>query len=198
MSCGHDSFMADADRLTGKNPRADDTWGPPFQLQSLRCYDMFPFTPHIETLGVFVRERVGDGRRPESIEPDRLQVSPEEKLQCQFFIGIEQDAEFNVRQRIFGERGHHMKVIAKQTGAKLRLRGRGSGFKEGPERRVSSDPLMLCVSSTEDAGHQEAVRLVEELLTDVHNQYREFCHSTGRRAPNLEVVVNHGPRPGSR
>ncbi|OLQ02657.1 putative RNA methyltransferase pc1998 [Symbiodinium microadriaticum] len=63
------------------------------------CYDMFPFTEHIETLGIFVREEVGDGKPPESIdtwrkdnELDMLQVSQE-------------DLEFNVRQRIFGERG---------------------------------------------------------------------------------------------
>ncbi|CAE7271534.1 unnamed protein product [Symbiodinium sp. CCMP2592] len=198
MSCGHESFMADADRLTGRNPKADASFGPPFRLLSLRCYDMLPFTEHIETLGVFVREEVGDGKPPESVERDMLQISPEEKLQCQFLIGIEQDSEFNVRQRIFGERGHHMKIIAKRTGAKLRLRGLGSGFKEGPERVVSSDPLMLCVSSTDDQGHQEAVRLVEELLTGVHNQYRDFCSSTGRRIPALKVEVNHGPRPGSR
>lgn len=30
---------------------------------------------------------------------------------------------------------------------KLRLRGKGSNFKEGPERMESQDPLNLCVSS---------------------------------------------------
>jgi hypothetical protein len=30
---------------------------------------------------------------------------------------------------------------------KLRLRGRGSGYKEGPEKRESQEPLHLCVSS---------------------------------------------------
>ena len=30
---------------------------------------------------------------------------------------------------------------------KLRLRGQGSGFKEGPEKRESYEPLHLCVSS---------------------------------------------------
>lgn len=57
MSCGHTSFMEDADRLIGKDPSASgEGWGPPFQLAALACYDMFPFTPHVETLGVFLRE----------------------------------------------------------------------------------------------------------------------------------------------
>ena len=30
---------------------------------------------------------------------------------------------------------------------KLRLRGKGSGFKEGPRQEESSEPLNLCVSS---------------------------------------------------
>lgn len=30
---------------------------------------------------------------------------------------------------------------------KLRLRGKGSGFKEGPKQEESNEPLHLCVSS---------------------------------------------------
>lgn len=51
MACGHQSFMADADRLTGRDPAASGKgWGPPFQLVALNCYDMFPMTSHIEVL----------------------------------------------------------------------------------------------------------------------------------------------------
>lgn len=56
MSCGYDSFMADADQLTGRNPSSvGASWAKPFRLAALSCYDMFPFTSHIETLGIFVR-----------------------------------------------------------------------------------------------------------------------------------------------
>mmetsp|Transcript_38364 Transcript_38364/g.105677 ORF Transcript_38364/g.105677 Transcript_38364/m.105677 type:complete len:610 (+) Transcript_38364:53-1882(+) len=50
MSCGHESFMADADRLTSARGI-----GVPFELTAFVAYDMFPFTPHIESLGVFTR-----------------------------------------------------------------------------------------------------------------------------------------------
>ena len=30
---------------------------------------------------------------------------------------------------------------------KIRLRGKGSGYKEGPEKKESNDPLELCLSS---------------------------------------------------
>jgi len=56
MSCGPESFMQDADRLTGRDPSAHgEGWGPVFKLVDLKCYDMFPFTDHIETVGIFIR-----------------------------------------------------------------------------------------------------------------------------------------------
>ncbi len=47
-------------------------------------------------------------------------------------VGIENDNEFNVTRRIIGPTGSHMKRIINEAGGntKVRLRGRGSGFKE--------------------------------------------------------------------
>eukprot|EP00931_Biecheleriopsis_adriatica_P115649 TRINITY_DN91416_c0_g1_i1.p1 TRINITY_DN91416_c0_g1~~TRINITY_DN91416_c0_g1_i1.p1 ORF type:complete len:594 (-),score=92.51 TRINITY_DN91416_c0_g1_i1:139-1920(-) len=56
MSCGHESFAHDADLLTRGATRArGNAWGAPFRLAALACYDMFPYTSQIETLGIFVR-----------------------------------------------------------------------------------------------------------------------------------------------
>lgn len=194
MSCGHDSFMADAERLmSGTNAGA-------FQLKSLSCYDMFPYTPHLEILGIFRRNQ---GTRP-AIRRDvrantvQAQADQGQKLQCQFIIGIEQDRAFNVKQRLLGTRGHHVKLIAQRADCKLRLRGWGSGFKEGPRRRESMDPLMLCISSKNESKHREAVELVQGLVEDVYQQYRSFKDARGEVAPELKVQINHGPRPGSR
>jgi len=120
------------------------------------------------------------------------------KMQCQFYIGIEEDAKFKVTRKILGPHGQHMKSIAEASGAKLRLRGRGSGFLEGAEQRESSDELMLCVSSTDQAGYDEARRLVQELLERVYKEYRTFCRKAGWSAGDLRIHVHDGPRPGSR
>lgn len=40
-------------------------------------------------------------------------------------------------------------AIAKRTGAKLRVRGQGSGHKEGAQNVESNEPLMLCISCPE-------------------------------------------------
>merc|ERR1719224_338529 len=53
------------------------------------------------------------------------------KYTCRFLIGIENDKEFQVARRIIGAKGANMKKVVKQTEAKLRLRGAGSGYFEG-------------------------------------------------------------------
>lgn len=53
-------------------------------------------------------------------------------------------------------------------GVKLRLRGRGSGFLEGPEQRESNDPLNLCVSSKDKEKFIFACQEVEKLLDKVY------------------------------
>eukprot|EP00932_Pfiesteria_piscicida_P023059 SRR837773.9796.p1 GENE.SRR837773.9796~~SRR837773.9796.p1 ORF type:complete len:257 (+),score=39.98 SRR837773.9796:32-772(+) len=120
------------------------------------------------------------------------------KPQCQFFIGIEEEPTFQVKSRVLGPHGQHMKTIAKATGAKLRLRGRGSGFLEGEEQAESTDELMLCVSTQDWASYQEAVRRVSKLLTDVYRQYDAFARKAGLVVRPLAVSMHEGPRPGSR
>mmetsp|Transcript_45919 Transcript_45919/g.103015 ORF Transcript_45919/g.103015 Transcript_45919/m.103015 type:complete len:378 (+) Transcript_45919:96-1229(+) len=119
------------------------------------------------------------------------------KCQCQYIIGIEEEARFRVCRRLLGQKGQHMKDIATNTGAKLRLRGRGSKFLEGPEQKESSDPLMLCVSVPDPASYEEAKHLVSSLLEDIYAQYREFQQSEGLKPKNLKVNLHEGPRPGS-
>jgi len=119
------------------------------------------------------------------------------KLQCQFVIGIEEDSKFRVVRKVLGPAGANMKRINLETGAKLRLRGRGSKFLEGPEQKESQDPLMLCVSAPDQEAYERTVELVQEVLEGVYSEYREFCSNTGQTAPDLAVALHHGARDGS-
>ena len=78
------------------------------------------------------------------------------KFTCRFDIQIPNESEFRVARKIIGYKGSNMKRIIDmcrikdtmgQFGVKLRLRGKGSGFKEGPDNKESNDDLHLCVSS---------------------------------------------------
>merc|ERR1712216_1012228 len=108
---------------------------------------------------------------------------------CRYNVCVEQDRAFNVVRKLLGDKGSHMKAIAENTGAKLRIRGRGSGFLEGPEKREASDePLMLCISATSQEGFDMAAEDVESLLTHVQQEYSNFCRERGILSPQLEVV----------
>jgi len=122
------------------------------------------------------------------------------KLQCQFTVGIEDDSKFRVVKRIIGNGGENMKRIAELSGAKLRLRGRGSKFLEGPEQQESTDGLMLCLSSQEKAGYEHAKELVTELLKNIYHSYDVFCQKPGKMPPakSLGVQLHEGYREGSR
>jgi hypothetical protein len=117
-----------------------------------------------------------------------------QKLLCRYTVGIEQDRAFNVVQKLLGDRGSHMKSIAANTGSKLRIRGRGSGFLEGPDQKEASDePLMLCISASTREGFDGAVEDVESLLEYVHDQYRTFCQDRKLPAPRLSIVQDEQP-----
>jgi len=116
------------------------------------------------------------------------------KLQCQFIIGIEEDPAFKVVKQIIG----HTKRIALSTDTKLRLRGRGSKFLEGPMMRESTEDLMLCVSGQDMAGFENAKQLISELLQNIYKDYEVFCSKAGKKAPALAIQLHEGYREGSR
>lgn len=118
------------------------------------------------------------------------------KYTCRFDIQIDNDKEFHVARRIIGQKGANMKRIVKQAGydAKLRLRGRGSGFLEGAQKQESQEPLHLCVSCKDYAGYKAAIEQVEELLSQVYEEYREYCAIRNQIYPhNLSLVIHEHP-----
>jgi hypothetical protein len=118
------------------------------------------------------------------------------KYTCRFDIQIENDKDFHVARRIIGQKGCNMKRIVKQAGydAKLRLRGRGSGFLEGSQKQESQEPLHLCVSCKEFEGYKSAVDQVDELLREIYREFKEYCMMKGQTYPeNLRVIMQENP-----
>lgn len=122
--------------------------------------------------------------------------SPGDKHQCQFMINIEADNAFLVKGRLMGRGGSYMKDIVLKAGfgTKLRLRGRGSGFLEGPAEKESSDPLMLCVSAHTTDAYEEAKRLTIELIEGIYDDYHGFI---AKKGPRLQVDLHEGARQGA-
>mmetsp|Transcript_5702 Transcript_5702/g.13146 ORF Transcript_5702/g.13146 Transcript_5702/m.13146 type:complete len:336 (-) Transcript_5702:83-1090(-) len=169
------------------------------RAKAWRAYDSGKYAdaPASEACGQYVDKyfEIGEGARDSQYE-ERSERN--QKRQCQFIIGIEEDPMFRVGRRLLGPNGSHMKAIAAKTGCRLRLRGRGSWFLEGPNQEESSDPLMLCVSSPSEKDHLKAVHLIEELLRSVYAEFQDFCEKEGWPVPELRVRRNEGARKGAR
>ena len=118
-----------------------------------------------------------------------IQNTSSSKLTARFDVMIENDDEFQVARRIIGAKGINMKTIVEKCCkglngpahdiVKLRLRGKGSGFKEGPERMESIDRLHICVSSKYQDRLQMAAGEVEKLLDAVYVEYDSFRRARG-------------------
>jgi len=99
------------------------------------------------------------------------------KYLCTYFVGIEDGPEFTVAKRIIGPQGRNMKYIADEAqGSKIRLRGKGSMFKERETGFESKEPLQINVSVTGRQGYKRAKELVSQLLREI---YFEFFKAFG-------------------
>jgi len=63
---------------------------------------------------------------------------------------------------------------------KLRLRGKGSGFKEGPRQEESKEPLHLCISSRFYDKYKIACDMAQELLLNVYEEFKKYCEKLKR------------------
>jgi len=102
---------------------------------------------------------------------------------------IAEDDKFKAAKYLIGRGGSNMKHIAEETGAKLRVRGRGSGHLEGPCMQEASDPLMLCISAPTQDGFDAARDRVEQIFEKMFDTYRAHCKRTGREEPELVLEV---------
>lgn len=71
---------------------------------------------------------------------------------------------------------------------KLRLRGKGSGYKEGPDKWESSEPLHLCISSKFYKKYTEACQLVEALLNDIYWEFNNYLVYNGKQARDFKIT----------
>lgn len=100
-------------------------------------------------------------------------------------------------KRIIGKGGRNMKEIVEKAGvnAKLRLRGKGSGFVEHNTDKESEEPLQLCISCTGATGYDISVQHVDRLLREIYSDYDHWCHQKGlpNRAPAINMRERRGP-----
>ncbi|WEW55459.1 hypothetical protein PRK78_000890 [Emydomyces testavorans] len=95
---------------------------------------------------------------------------PEERIP----IGLEPLPGFNLRAQVVGQGGQYVKHIQQETGCRVQIKGRGSGFKEHGTNQESDEPMYLHVLGPDASEVQKAKELCEDLLANVREQYERF------------------------
>ncbi|KAJ1951905.1 hypothetical protein EC988_003843, partial [Linderina pennispora] len=101
-------------------------------------------------------------------------------------VGIESERGFNVRAKLIGTGGENMKYIQNTTGARVQVRGRGSGFIENATGLESDEDMHLFISAPTEDITLQAMYYSKSLIGTIHEQYKEFKEHGPRRPERYE------------
>ncbi|KAJ6441983.1 hypothetical protein O9K51_05534 [Purpureocillium lavendulum] len=92
---------------------------------------------------------------------------PEEKIT----VGLESLPGFNIRAQIVGAGGAYVKHIQSETGCRVQIKGRGSGYLENATGRESEEDMFLHVTGPDAQMVEKGKELCEDLISSVREQY---------------------------
>ncbi|KAI7902199.1 uncharacterized protein BX663DRAFT_436087 [Cokeromyces recurvatus] len=82
-------------------------------------------------------------------------------------VDIQGTPHFNLRAKIVGPNGAFVKHIQQETGCRVQLKGRGSGFYEASTGVESDEPLHVHISCLREEGLEAGIKLTQDLLDTV-------------------------------
>ncbi|KOS23224.1 Uncharacterized protein ESCO_003586 [Escovopsis weberi] len=111
-----------------------------------------------------------DERRFRRRDQEQPRKWPEEKIP----IPLEPIPGFNLRAQVVGHGGAYVKHIQQETGCRVQIKGRGSGYLEAATNRESEKEMFLHVTGPDANMVATAKDLCEDLIANVREQYEEF------------------------
>ncbi|EGX88803.1 KH domain protein [Cordyceps militaris CM01] len=103
-------------------------------------------------------------------ENGRRNKWPEESIP----VGLEPVPGFNLRAQIVGAGGSYVKHIQQETGCRVQIKGRGSGYIERDTNLESEEEMFLHVAGPDPAMVERGRELCQDLIDNVREQYEEF------------------------
>ena len=87
---------------------------------------------------------------------------------------------FTIRGKILGPQGSFLKHIQTQTGCKVHLRGKGSGYMELGNTEEANDRLHLFISGMKKEDVEQAKELAEDLLQHIRKEVEQLIANSMR------------------
>ncbi|WVR04658.1 hypothetical protein IAU60_001669 [Kwoniella sp. DSM 27419] len=122
---------------------------------------------------------------------------PEDKIP----IGLESMRNFNVRAKTVGPGGMFVKYIQAETGARVQIKGLGSGFMENETGRESDEPMHINIAAPTQEQIDRAKVLCDDLLLVLREEWNKARAAMGGHHGGQSGVYQQGygtyaPAPG--
>ncbi|CAG8512473.1 13763_t:CDS:10 [Acaulospora morrowiae] len=125
----------------------------------------------IKKIGELMEQSFTPAPSSQTSRPTGSHAGGRQFVQDKVFVGIEPDRTFNARAKIVGPQGAYVKHIQQETGAKVQLKGRGSGYVEPTSGAEAFEPLHIHITCWSQDGLDKAKKLCEDLINTVKTEW---------------------------